>query len=309
MPTQDELTEQLISAISSKDNNTVRDILKNPDFRDVNHENEYGASPFYWACRKGNFEAVKMLLEKKGINKNFEHRNGKGITLLQHALIQYPFICNNPKKQSHLEVLDILIKDPDVNKNLVNEHRCCALFYCSDTKLAELLLDNGADPYLIDRDDLRKPIDAVLECIEKDKILSADLRVLASSPDAVEVLTDAQKATVARLTGVQNAKNALRFRHELDGKSLIDFMRDDKPNLFMFARGVHGNKIQFDLKLSDAEQIGNIFSSLRNNPSFIDDYNAGTNFSKQTATTKIQARIRGGIARNIKLAAKKQRIF
>lgn len=76
-------TSQLMSAISSNDNETVFELLKNMNIEAINRNEEYETA-LHVACDKKNHDALDAMLAKTGIDVNVKDING--LTPLHTAL-------------------------------------------------------------------------------------------------------------------------------------------------------------------------------------------------------------------------------
>lgn len=68
-------------------------------------------------------------------------------------------------------------------------------------------------------------------------------------------------------------------------------MSEDKPQLLMFAKGYHGDKLFGGAihKLTDIEQFNILFLAIRNKPiDFIEDYFGGIQLKQNQSAKKIQ---------------------
>ena len=113
-------------AIRNEEIKKFRNYLQKIDIEILNNKkDDYGNTIFHIACKKGNLEMIKLLIEK-GIDLNTQ--NDSGNTSLHYA-------CN----KGNLEIVKLLIKKK-VNIHIPNNNGNTAIYYCYNVENLEIIL-------------------------------------------------------------------------------------------------------------------------------------------------------------------------
>ena len=162
-------------------------------------------------------------------------------------------------------------------------------------------------------------VETVRFLVEKKQELDKNQSRLTELPNDITQLTSPQKAILLEETAPYKPLDPLVPALELNNKSLVDYMREEKPNLLQFAEGYYGDQIFNGVyKPYTAEQeLAELSTILRINPHFVKNpeliidrtfknqnliKQAGINFKQMNhAATKIQALGRGCIVRQNKI--------
>jgi hypothetical protein len=271
------------------------------------------------AARNGATEIGKIILEKNPNLINVKNLN-YGDTPLHRAIGEV---------WTHTPFIKLLLKngaDVNIENNYEYFYRrpVTPLLKCNDINVVQLLINHGAETIGV-----RHVNPAVNTLIQtKATELTSNLTALTGLPDDVSQLTDAQKSLFLKLTAPKKAGNPLEPRAALGNKTLVDYMREEKPKLLMFAEGYHKDKIFGGIQTpyTDIQETTRLYTELRECPPKIyDNKFFNTSDIKQEGSalrqkhdlkqhhdikaTKIQALGRGFIAKNnlntAKLAATK----
>ena len=106
---------------------------------DVNSLGEYASTPLHYACREGNFEMVKFLIE-----------NGANVNIENHYSTIYPIfdvITSLNNQKTHLQIIQLLI-DNGANIKKVDSFGNTLLYHAIEQEniiLIELLIQLGCD--------------------------------------------------------------------------------------------------------------------------------------------------------------------
>lgn len=129
-------------------NNNIIELKKNiEDGVDIDVLGEYASTPLHYACREGNFEIVKFLIEE-----------GANVNLKNNYSTIYPIFdaigsINNQKK--YLSIIKLLIENgADINK--VDSFGNTLLYHAiekENIELIKLLIQLGCDVNQVSRHD------------------------------------------------------------------------------------------------------------------------------------------------------------
>jgi ankyrin repeat protein len=98
-------------------------ILRDPEF-DVNATGSgYFGTPLYIACRNGNVEEVKLLLNSSRINVNYDDRlnNTPLIIAIHEVSMSVGFRYAQVNTSRYLQIIQMLLDDPRVDINVNND--------------------------------------------------------------------------------------------------------------------------------------------------------------------------------------------
>lgn len=112
----------------------LKDLLGSVPNHAINEKDAEGQTPLYWAARRGDVQAVSLLL---GAGADQNSKNNRGSTILTAAIMSGNTGC----------IWKILQSERDINHRQKNEytplHHCCR--HDVDISIIKALLDRGAD--------------------------------------------------------------------------------------------------------------------------------------------------------------------
>ena len=278
---------------------------------DINKQNIEGKTVAHQLYHTDDINITKLLTNHKA-DFNIQDANGKTIL---HSLTN----------RWNLADLELLLKN-GANPNIKDNDNDYPLNITGNLNIARLLIDHGAET--LDQETHRAPlINRLIQ--EKASELTHNLNNLSTLPDDISQLALTQKTLVTHLTTPYKAGSLDIPRDLLNNKNLIDYMREEKPNLLQFALEYHEDKIfgrvanpvlsNNSLQAIALSMIiknipeNNALKTAYENAKSIFDLTNGSVFKQQQqqnqVAIKIQALGRGVIARNSKPATRRQSIF
>ena len=128
--------------------NNIKKLQENlKDGFNVDSLGAYASTPLHYACREGNFEVVKLLIE-----------NGANVNIKNDYSTIYPIfdaICSMSNKKSYLSIVQLLIENgADVKK--IDSFGNTLLYHAIEQEniiLIELLIQLGCDINHVSRHD------------------------------------------------------------------------------------------------------------------------------------------------------------
>jgi ankyrin repeat protein len=120
----------------------IRSVLGHTDFQDVNLTiGDKGLSLLHHACKRGDCDAIRVLLAHQGINVNLKNYDGE--TPLMFAV-----------RHDHLEAVELLLQHSDIEINHENQWGETALTFAKPRQYQEIVdlllshgtIDNDANP-------------------------------------------------------------------------------------------------------------------------------------------------------------------